>query len=133
MENSPSKNREEAGGLRAEGRGVFSPFSSLAFRERLGKLRPAAARGDEEEREVRELIEEVARWVANRRLEVPAVLFLEAHRPVASLAGHALIFASPLMAPLFGFKRMEGMEKLFRSEQNIERLIRRIEELAEER
>ena len=80
-----------------------------------------------------QLIEAAARGVVRRRLDVPAILFLEMHRPLASLASTAVTFAQPTLGALFGFRRMAEWAALLDDRGNIERLIRRIEELVEER
>ena len=79
------------------------------------------------------LIDELARKVADRRLETPAIMFLEMHKPVAFLASQSMLVASPILAPLFGRGGMERYSQLFSTQENVELLIRRIEDLAEER
>jgi hypothetical protein len=99
----------------------------------LRRLRAEPETEPESEEEIAALIDEIARWVVRRRLETPAILFLEAHKPLASLAGHSVVFAAPLMAPLFGMKRMDQLQRLMESSANLDRLIDRIEERAEAR
>lgn len=79
------------------------------------------------------LIDELARKVVARRLETPAILFLEMNKPVAFIAGQSMLVASPLLAPLFGPEGVRKYSQLFGSRDNIEVLIRRIEDLADER
>jgi len=79
-----------------------------------------------------ETIEKVATRVSNMGLETPAILFLEAHRPLTFFANQALIFLSPILYPLFGGKT-EQAAKFFEERDNVEKLITRIEEKARER
>ena len=79
------------------------------------------------------LIDELARKVVDRRLEMPAILFLEMHKPVTFVASQSILVVSPLLAPLFGRESIEGYSHLFSTQENVELLIRRIEDLAEER
>ena len=79
------------------------------------------------------LIDDLARRVVDRRLEMPAVLFLEMHKPVTFLASQSLLMAGPLLAPLFGIEGMRRYSQLLATRENVELLIRRIENLAEER
>jgi hypothetical protein len=79
------------------------------------------------------LIDELAKKVVDRRLETPTIMFLEMHKPVAFLAGQSMIVAGPLLSPLFGVDGMRKFSRLLSGEGNVERLIRRIEDLADER
>jgi hypothetical protein len=110
----------------------FTPFAQWIQRMREGTPEDPqeAAR---KEQEIDALIEEASEWVVRRRLETPALLFLETHKPLTSLASHSVIFATPLLAPLFGLGRMEQLQTLMESSANIDRLMDRIEEKAEAR
>lgn len=77
-------------------------------------------------------IEAVARRVVQMRLEAPAIFFLEMHKPLAFVAGQALLVTSPVLAPFFGIDKVEQASEIMSDRENVERLIRRIEELAEE-
>lgn len=79
------------------------------------------------------LVDELAHKVIEKRMETPAIMFLEMHKPVTFLASQAAIVASPFLVPLFGRDGVERYSKLFGSRDNVERVIQRIEELAEER
>ena len=76
------------------------------------------------------LIDRLAKQVDARRLHVPAVLFLDMHKPLAFFAGQGLLFSSGFLAPLFGPQNVQQYAKLLESRDNIERLIRRIEEMS---
>ena len=69
----------------------------------------------------------MAQKVAQRGLFVPAILFLEMHKPVTFLAGQGLLLASGFLAPVFGPQNVQRFAKLLESRENIERLIRAIE------
>ncbi|MCY4487398.1 MAG: hypothetical protein OXF11_09830 [Deltaproteobacteria bacterium] len=77
------------------------------------------------------LIERLAQAVHARRMTVPAILFLEAHKPLTSLFHTAAVMSLPMMLPLFGAKARE-LPAFLQSRDNVERLVRRIEELAGE-
>lgn len=85
------------------------------------------------EEESRELADEVASAIVKRRLETPAVLFLEMHRPLSFIASQGMIVAMPLLAPVLGPEKVSKFSRFLRERKNIERLIQRIEELSEER
>jgi len=86
-----------------------------------------------DEAEVERMIEDLATHIVRRRLETPAVLFLEMNRPLSFIGSQALIMAMPLLGPLFGPEKLARYSKLLSDRQNIEKLINRIEELSAER
>ena len=79
------------------------------------------------------LIDELAQKVVKKRLETPVVLFLEMHKPVSFLAGQGLVVATPLLAPLFGVDRLTRYSGILNDRTKLEKLISRIEEMAESR
>lgn len=85
----------------------------------------------EEERE--QVIEKIARGVVRRGMETPAILLLEMHKPVTFFASQGLVAISYFIAPIVGFENLRVASKLLERRENVERLIGRIEELAEAR
>ena len=79
-----------------------------------------------------EILEKVAREVTRRRLEVPAALALEMHRPVTFLGSQALVVFTPMLAPVFGLANLQKLTKLLEDRENLDRLLDRIDELASE-
>jgi hypothetical protein len=79
-----------------------------------------------------ETIEKVATKISRLGLEVPAILMLEAHKPLTFFANQGLIFLSPILYPLFGGKT-ERAAKFFEERKNVEALITRIEQKADDR
>jgi hypothetical protein len=82
----------------------------------------------EEERD--RTIEKWARKIVGKGLETPAILFLEMHKPLTFLASQGLLVGMPFLAPFIGVDVVHKYSKLLESRENIELLIRRIEELA---
>jgi predicted membrane-bound dolichyl-phosphate-mannose-protein mannosyltransferase len=78
-----------------------------------------------------ELLEQVAQAVVRRGMEVPAILFLEMHKPLANLLGHAVWMTMPIWALFWGVQRTNALGELLSDPTRIERLIRRIEALSE--
>ena len=60
-------------------------------------------------------------------------MFLEMHKPLSYLASQGLIVAMPMLGPLVGHQNVADFSKILSNSANVERLIQRIEELAEER
>ena len=82
------------------------------------------------EEQIAAAIEDIARHVVRRRLETPAVLLLELHRPVSFIAGQALVVAAPFLGPIFGVDRLARCGSILHDRANMDRLIQRIDELA---
>ncbi len=79
------------------------------------------------------LVDELAQKIVDRRMETPAIMFLEMHKPVTFLASQSILVASPFLVPLFGAEGVQRYAKLFSSVDNVELLIERIEEFADRR
>ncbi len=77
-------------------------------------------------------VDKAATKIVDLGMEMPVVLFLEAHKPVTFFINQLFIFLAPILAPIFG-GRTEEVAKFFEEKENIEKLIRRIEEKAEEK
>ncbi len=89
---------------------------------------------DEGERELRDrVIERVARIVVERRLETPAILFLESNRPLTFLAGQGALAALPLIGGFVPPAEIEALSRVLDSEESLDLLVARIETLAAER
>jgi hypothetical protein len=83
--------------------------------------------------EVDNLIESIARDVVRRRLETAAVMFLEMNKPLSFVAGQAVAAGTPVLGALFGAEKVARYGSLFGSKENVEKLIKKIEELVAER
>jgi hypothetical protein len=75
------------------------------------------------------MIEKFAQMVDARGLHFPAVLFLEMHKPLTFFASQSLLLGSGFLAPVFGPQKVQQFAKLLESRDNVELLIRRIEEM----
>ena len=81
------------------------------------------------EEEERKLIENIAKLVVDKGLEVPAIMFLEATRPLSFIASQLAIVA---LGPLEWLFELQGPKYtgLFMKKENVGRIIERIEELS---
>lgn len=70
----------------------------------------------------------LSQQIKKRGLEVPAVFFLEMHKPLANVAGQASIVFSPFLAPFIGMNNVHDYSRLMMDRENFERLIASIEE-----
>jgi hypothetical protein len=85
------------------------------------------------EAEQGQVIEKIAQGIVRRGMEAPTILLLEMHKPVTFLVSQGLMSISYFIAPIVGFENVRIASKLLERRENVERLIQRIEELAEER
>ena len=87
------------------------------------------------EEEVDEIIEWTAKQFLKYGMETAAILFLESYKPISRLgASMGTVFFTPLL-PIFGDNtamRSEKVLRIFQEEKNVERLIKRLEEIASE-
>ncbi len=85
--------------------------------------------------EEEEIIEWTAKELFKYGMETAAILFLESYKPVSRLGtSMGTMFFAPLL-PLFGDNtaiRSQKVMKLFQEDKNVERLIKRLEEIANE-
>jgi hypothetical protein len=79
----------------------------------------------DEQRET--IIRRVSEEISKRKLETPAILFLEMHKPLANIAAHAMIAVSPFVMPFFGFRSVDEYSQFVSDRRNIELLIQRLE------
>ena len=77
------------------------------------------------------IIESFARRVVDRGMEIPAVMMLEVSKPVSFLVSQVALLAGPVLYPFFGMDKVDRFAGFMNSRQNVEMLIKRIEELAE--
>jgi len=79
-----------------------------------------------------ELIENLARRLQRLHLIAPAILFLESNKPVSFIGSQALLFFQPVLRMLSA-ESMDEYVALFEQRASVERLIERLEQLADER
>jgi len=77
-----------------------------------------------------EVIDAIARKIVGRRLETPAVLFLDMHKPLSFIASQVMLVGLPFLGIFFGAQPVADVSKLFADPANVEALIARIEELS---
>jgi hypothetical protein len=81
--------------------------------------------GEEEERE---LTDKMIDQVLKRGLDLPATLFLEAHKPFGNIGSHAVMTFSPFIIPFMGLDQTVSVSRLMATPGAIERLIQRLED-----
>lgn len=79
----------------------------------------------EEERE--SLLDKAAHEILKRKMEMPAVLFLEMHKPLAYVGSQAALAFSPFLIPFVGFDNVNNYSRLLSDRENVERLMKKLE------
>jgi len=70
-------------------------------------------------------LETMVRWLKNKKLETPATLFLEMHRPLMPLAYPAALMVGPFIAPFFGPEYYDRVKALS-DPKTLDRLLNKI-------
>jgi hypothetical protein len=83
---------------------------------------------DQSAEQNRELIEQVARQIGDRKLATPALLFLEVIKPFSFLASQGLLLAEPLLSFLYEEPRIGDYAELLADRSNVEHLMVRLEQ-----
>jgi len=97
------------------------------------RARPQAG-ADRAQQEARrsQVIDKLARGIVARRLEAPAALFLELHRPIGFLFSQATLFARPFLSIFLPARDVEAAAEILDDPEAFERLLARIAELSAE-
>jgi len=77
-----------------------------------------------------EIIDSIASKIVGRRLEMPAVLFLDMHKPLSWIASQGMLVAMPFLGMIFGAQSIADLSKILAQRENIEALIARIEDMS---
>jgi hypothetical protein len=105
----------------------------MNWRPRWGQVETQASpEAQEETARTEDLLDKIAGAVVRRRLEVPAVLFLEMHRPLAFLGSQVLHFLTPVLGVAIRPEQTARLARLLDTPQGVERLIERIEFMAQQ-
>ena len=80
-----------------------------------------------------EWLERIADHIVKRRLETPAILALEMHRPLQFLASQAMIVSTPFIGAFVGPTNVLKFAKLMEDRRNLDRLLDRIDTRIAER
>jgi len=79
-----------------------------------------------------EMVEKAAQAVVRRRLESPALVALEM-TPLSVIGANLVMLGTPLAGPFLGWKFCDELAFFLMDRANLERLAKRVEELAAQR
>jgi hypothetical protein len=80
-----------------------------------------------------EIIERIAKRIVNLKLEIPFIVAFESLKPLSFIASSILVALEPILQPIFSFKDYKLFYEMLEDRKNIEKLIQKIEILADER
>ncbi len=84
------------------------------------------------ENEANDMIERVARFIAERQLGAAGILVLESLHPLHGIASQAMYFVLPFAEMIFDSQKYQNFALMIQNEDYLKRLIKRIDELDEE-
>ena len=82
--------------------------------------------------EAAEMIEKVARFIAERHLASAGIMMVESLRPLHSIGSQLLYFVLPFAEVLFDSKKYQQFALMLEKEEYVKELISRMDELDEE-
>jgi len=74
------------------------------------------------------LIDKAAEVIRKRKLELPAMLFFESHKPLAFVGANTAVTFAPFLVPFLGFDNVNNYSRLFSKRENIEELLNRLDQ-----
>ena len=83
---------------------------------------------DSDQMQSEQLIEQLTEQISRWRLTVPAILLLQATRPLSFIASQGLLLCQPLLSFVYDAPSVEGYAELLADKANIDRLVARLEE-----
>ena len=78
-------------------------------------------------------LESLAAGICRRGLAIPAIFFLELYKPLSTVLHAATCVSLPVIGFIFGSNRSEQLLSFLESRDNIEALIKRIEQLEQDK
>ena len=79
------------------------------------------------------LLDKIENEIRKRKLEVPAIMFFEMHKPLANIAGNLAIATSPFIIPIIGYQNLNDYSRLLSKRDNVDKLLMRLEQKPESR
>lgn len=81
-----------------------------------------------------EMVDKIASKIVNRRLSVPAVLFMEVLKPLSFIGAQTMNFFGPIIESLMKKdNKYYNFTEFLEKRENVERILQRIEELENQR
>ncbi len=79
------------------------------------------------EEETEALLDKAAFEISRRKMNLPAILLFEMHKPLSFVGANAAVAFSPFLVPILGYDAVNDYSRLFASRENVEKLLVRLE------
>jgi hypothetical protein len=73
------------------------------------------------------LLAQAAEEIRKRKLNVPAMLLFEMHKPLSFVGANTMVAFSPFLVPFVGFDFFNNYTRLLSKRENVERLLLMLE------
>ncbi|MEW5993313.1 MAG: hypothetical protein AB1744_02825 [Candidatus Zixiibacteriota bacterium] len=73
------------------------------------------------------VLDKVAKKVVEKRMAVPAIVFLESVKPLNFIGSQAMVFFEPIVQALFNFKDYDTFRQALEKRESIEIMLQKIE------
>ena len=77
------------------------------------------------------LLQKLSKEIKKRKMEAPAIVALETHKPLSNVIAQSFIVFSGFLVPFLGFQNVNDYSRLLQKRENVERLIVLLEEKEE--
>ncbi len=108
-------------------------FMRNLFADPVGPVKEIYTVDDIPEERQKELIDKIAKGIVERQMTVPAIVTLQSIKPISFLGSQFMIFAKPIVEMILPIASYQEVAIMFEDPDNVELLLRRIEELEDER
>jgi hypothetical protein len=75
------------------------------------------------------ILDKLATKVVERRMAVPAIMFLESIKPLNYIGSQAMVFFEPIIQSIFNFKDYDTLRQALEKRETIEILLLKIEDM----
>ena len=77
--------------------------------------------------EAEPILKKLAYEIRKRKLETPAILLFESHKPLSFIGGQATLFFAPFLVPIVGYNNVRDCARLLNRRDSIDRLLEYLE------
>jgi len=69
------------------------------------------------------ILKKIAYEIRKRKLETPAILLFESHKPLSFIGGQATLYFAPFLVPILGYNNVRDHARLLNRRDSIDRLL----------
>lgn len=79
--------------------------------------------------EEKEFLDKIAKFVIEKNMDMPAIMFLESMRPISFISQQAMVFFEPFVQFIYQGNKYELLKNALEEREGIEYLVNKIEEI----